>query len=156
MRAALLACEWLLILSAVVLVVVFSMTGYMLPVPVAAHSHTGTGLVGKYGMRQILLVLFIMCVAIDSAFVTWARFPDLYRYPVPITAANIGAQYYLAKIMLALEGTFCTLYFAALMCFIYEVRIHMGGPNFTALTVGSMSAMAGCWVAYFLLARKYR
>lgn len=148
--------EWLMLLGLVVLVVIFSLTGYVLPVPEAAQSHTGPGLVGKYGMRQILLVLFLMAVAIDAALLMWSRFPDLYRYPVPLTATNVGAQYYLAKIMLNGEVCMSTAYFGGIMVFIYEVRIKIADPLFVFMTVLGMSSMAAGWLLYYLVARRYR
>lgn len=156
LRLLLYIVDWGTIFTLMMLVVVFALTGDLLPVPEESRALTGDGFVDTYGMRPVLLALFLGAVAADAALFVFQRFPGVYRYPFRITAANIEAQYHLAKIMFGIVVIVCNLYACALFVLVYKMRIHLGDASFQRLTWYAVLSAAADVGIYFLLAWKYR
>lgn len=156
LRRLLYVVQWLGFLSFVSLVAVFSLTGNMLEVPQAAYGLSGEGFVEKYGMRPVLLILFVAACAIDAICLVLGRFARLFHYPVPIDMHNIEVQYLLSKMMLSVIQFVSTVYFTFLMVQIFEMQIRFRSPSFALLSAVAVLLVVLDIAVYLYLAKKNR
>ena len=148
--------EWLTFISIVALIAIFALTAGILPPPPPHLYREGGGFVAEYGMRPILLLLFLAACALIALLFLLSRFPRLYRYPVKITAGNVEVQYLLAKIMLGVAQLVCAVYFSLLMLFVYRMQIRLESPLFACLTAAAGAAVGVDYLVYLAAARKNR
>jgi hypothetical protein len=156
LRSIRLLLEWLVFIGLVSLVVIFAMTAGILPPPALFPHAGGGGLVVEYGMRPVLLLLFLAGCAVIGALFLLSCFPRFYRYPVEITARNVEVQYLLAKIMLGMAQFLCAVYFCILLLLVYRMRIEMDSFNFWRLTAFFAIALVADVLVYIAAARANR
>ncbi len=143
--------EWLTFVGIVALVAVFSLTADLLPIPQQPVPATH-GLVSSYGIRYVLLLLFVIACCAIAFFFLLSRFQRLYKYPFEITAKNIEPQYQLAKIMLGVSQLICSTYFCVIMVFVYQQRIEFGDNLFLIYTLFAFIALAVNYIIYLVAA----
>ncbi len=133
--------EWMTFIGLVALIAMFAVTAGIAPLPPPHLYADGGGLVATYGMRPVLLLLFLVACAVIAVLFLVSRFPRLYRYPVRITAKNVEIQYLLAKIMLGMAQLICAVYFCILILLVYQMQIGLFTPRFWFITIVSISAL---------------
>ena len=154
LRRLLYIVQWLSFFSFVLLIAVFSMTGWIMEVPEGAEESAGNGFIGTYGMRPVLLMLFLAACTFDAVCLIFARFARTFRYPVHVTSRNVEVQYLLSKMMLTLMQIIGTLYCTFLMVQIYNMQMRLHSQAFAAVSLAAV-ALAGADIAgYLYLARK--
>lgn len=156
LRLALYISDGLDVFSLMVLIVFFSLTGWLLPVPDRPQApEDGTAAATTSEVRAALLALFLAAMAINGILLMLARFRGLYKYPVPVTAANVEAQYYLGKIMLGTMGTGVNAFTCLSMLLLYQLRIRLDGPRFLAMTGMLLAFCLADWLIYYAVARRF-
>lgn len=154
LRQLLYFVQWLGFCSFVLLIAVFSVTAWLREPPPAYDDVGGSGLVARYGMRPILLLLFLTACLVDAVCLMFARFARLQRYPVKLRARNIEVQYLLMNTMLAVIELVATCYFTLLMVQIYRMQIQLSSPSFLLLSAGALALIAADVGVYLHLAKK--
>lgn len=138
--------------SFVFLIAVFSVTGWMRDPPPAERG--ASGFIAEYGMRPILLLLFLAACLVDAVCLMLARFARLQHYPVPLHVRNMEVQYLLLNTMLAVVEFVATVYCTLLMVLIYEAEIRLRSPRFLALSLAALALVAADVGVYLYLAKK--
>lgn len=154
-RLLLYISDWIAVITVIVLIVVFSLTGGMLPSPTILNDNADSA-VPASDVRPLLLALFLAAMAIDGALLIYSRFPGMFRYPVKIDARNVDVQYYLGKIMLDIAISATNMYMCVVMTLFYLQRISASSTTILTLTVILVSFYAFDWVVYYTAARHYR
>ncbi|MBD5560288.1 MAG: hypothetical protein HDQ87_08045 [Clostridia bacterium] len=151
LRRLLYFVQWLGFFSFVTLIAVFSVTGWLgiMPPP-----RSGDSFVAIYGMRPVLLLLFLAACLVDAVCLMFGRFARLQRYPVTLHARNIEVQYLLLNTMLAVLEFVATVYCTLLMVQIYQMEVWQRPTSFGALTAAAAALAALDVVAYLHLAKK--
>lgn len=147
LRAGQYITEWLGVLTLIILVVIFSLTGSMLPAPVLQSEDV-------LPIRPALLVLFLLAMAIDGITLLLSRVRGMFRYPVEVTGANVEFQYLLAKVMLGAMACITNAYTVVAMILVYEQRILTDGWGFLALATIAAILYALTWLIYYMTARR--
>lgn len=154
LRRLLYIVQWFSFFSFVLLISVFSVTGWMLEVPAGAEASAGTGFIGTYGMRPVLLMLFLAACAFDAVCLIFSRFARTFRYPVKVNSRNVEVQYLLSKMMLTLMQVIGTLYCTFLMIQIYNMQMRLHSAAFAAVSLAA-AGLAGTDIGIYLyLAKK--
>jgi hypothetical protein len=143
------------LLAVIVMAVLFAQTAGVWPVPAVAGAD-GNGGPFKYGVRMLLLGLFLAGGGFIGLLFLFSRFQRLYRYPVKITAKNVEVQYVLAKIMLSLNQLICAVYICVLMAGVYRADIEIPSAAFCRLTAAAVTAGALATGVYVVSARGNR
>lgn len=157
LRAAQYIAEWMGVLTTVVLVVVFSLTGWMLPPPDGTLSYVSSDSgFSAENVRPVLLALFLFAMAADGILLMLARVPGMFRYPVEVTASNVEAQYVLGKVSLGAMTCGTNICVSIAMILIYRLSVRIDGWNTLWLTAVLAGYYAVSWLVYYLVARQYR
>lgn len=156
LRRLLYFVQWLGFFSFVFLIAVFAVAGWMLETPAAYENLGGTGFVARYGMRPVLLLIFLGACLADAVCLMLARFARMQRYPVPLNAHNVEVQYLLVNTMLAVVEFVVTVYCTLLMVQIYEMELRLRSAHFVRLTLGALALIGADIGVYLYLARKNR
>lgn len=154
LRRILYVVQWLGFFSFVLLIAVFSLTGWMLPVPPTAEETAGTGFVGTYGMRPVLLMLFLAACTFDAVCLIFARFARTFRFPVVVTSRNVEVQYLLSKMMLTLLQVIATVYCTLLMVQIYNMQMRLHSSSFVAVSLTALGLAGADIAGYLFLAKR--
>lgn len=154
-RLLLYLADWTAVISVIVLIVIFSLTGGMLPSPTLMKSNLDSAVPAK-DVRPILLAVFLAAMAVDGVMLVYARFPGMFRYPVKINAQNVEVQYYLGKIMLDIAISATNMYMCVVMILFYLQRIDTDSTTILSLTAILCAFYAFDWLMYYAAARFYK
>jgi hypothetical protein len=149
------ALEMLTWISIVFLVAVFAVGAGIAQPPVVQVTGEG-GMVTTYGIRMVLLLLFMIGGGLIGLLFVLARFPRFYRYPVEITAQNVQVQFTLAKILLNALQIICATYFSVLMIEVFRMNIILGSSEFFSLTLRCAVGAGLVYVIYVIAARRLK
>ena len=154
-RLALYIAEWVAVGTSVVLIVVFALTGSILPSPTMLTGSPDPA-VAASDVRPLLLALFLLAMAIDGVLLITSRLPGLFRYPVRVDANNVDVQYHLSKIVLNVVTTATNIYMSGVIVLFYLKRIEANSTTLLSLTALLGAVYALSWLAYYAAARHYR
>ena len=140
------------VLAIVLMVVIFAQTAGIQPAPSVEQLGWDNDLL-RYGVRTLLLGLFLAGCGVIGLLFLVSRFPRLYRYPVEITPQNIETQYVIAKIMLSSIQLACAVYTCILMVGVYEAVLIIPSGEFVVLTAVT-GVVCGAVLCLYLVAAR--
>lgn len=148
--------EWLGVLTLMVLIVTFSLTGWLLP-PVQEAIPTVAGMYSEdlLRVRPLLLAIFLLAMAADGITLMLARVPGMFRYPVEVTGTNVEAQYVLGKIALNVTALGSNVYASAASALLYAGLIPLTMWTLLRLVLILGSFYVITWGIYYLISKRY-
>lgn len=148
--------EWFGVLTLIVLIVVFSLTGWLLPpVQEAIPSAAGAYSEDLLRVRPMLLAIFLLAMAADGITLMLARVRGMFRYPVEVTASNVEAQYVLGKIALNVTALGSNVYASVASALLYTGLVPFTAWTLLRLVLILGSFYVATWGIYYLVARRY-